>query len=277
MPTPINTNVTPALHPDNVLAVIDTDDAELVADTAPAVEAFTTAYTALASLHDAAATLKFDSSYTDDGRTLAIAALADRKTLDMAKAFDKAAFAVSSKVKLLESQLNAPLSQSAERTHIAAEIRVHVKNMKTEERMTFVREAIERKDAETVGAILGAPPYLSGMSPLEREHQTRQWHRTTQPEKQKRLESLLKVKDMLDNHAGKVHTEPLKTVGATRAQLDKLRARQSASPVRRRPSVGASVRGLFDKSVRPLLAGAREPERWRPNSPTARIHWHVRR
>lgn len=230
MPTvDINTKVTPSLHPDNVLAAIGDDDPELVADAEPAVAAFTSAYTALAALHQAADTLKLDSTYTEDGRTLAIAQLADRKTTDLAKSFDKASFAVNSKVKLLETHLSAPLAQSAERSNIATEIRNHVKGMTTDQRMQFVREAIERKDAETVGAILGAPPYLSGMSALEREHQTRQWHKVTQPEKHRRLESLLKVRDLLDNHAGKLHTEPLKAVGVTRAQLDKLRARHAAS------------------------------------------------
>ena len=224
---PIHSGVTPSLHPDMIAGVAPADDELLQADLKPAVDAFATAYTVLAGIHDARKVVEGDSTLTPDGRILTISDYADKKLPAATRAMDVAMRQVDSTIRQLEGALSAPLKASAERGVVASEVRGHVKSMKPGERMTFVKEAIGRGDAETVGAILGAPMFLSGGTDLEKEHLTRAWNQRAHPEASRRLEVLRKAKDALDSNAAKVLTEFERAIGTKRGLVQKLRERKA--------------------------------------------------
>lgn len=71
---------------------------------------------------------------------------------------------------------------NGERSSIASEIRAHVKNMNTDERLQFLSHAHETGDIESLRSILGAPGFLSGISENERQIRTRMLHEKQSPE-----------------------------------------------------------------------------------------------
>jgi hypothetical protein len=86
----------------------------------------------------------------------------------------------------LEAQLNAQVKDSPH----GSEIRQFVRSQKPGERMATLRQAIERGDATTVGALLGSPaPYLTGLdlSPEMHAALRNQWHTKLDPIKAKQL------------------------------------------------------------------------------------------
>lgn len=68
----------------------------------------------------------------------------------------------------LDKKINHKIEAEAKDPH-TAEARQHVKSLdKKSERLKFIRQAVDSEDWFTVSAVLGSPPYLSG---LDREHQ----------------------------------------------------------------------------------------------------------
>lgn len=112
----------------------------------------------------------------------------------------------------MEGELSLPVKELAAAS-ISAEIRAHVKGMNTSERQSFVQDAIDGGDAETVSALLGAKHYLSGMTAEMQTVLLRQWHTQQQPEKAARLKVMLAAKDKLGRDSGKVLTAFADAVG----------------------------------------------------------------
>ena len=61
--------------------------------------------------------------------------------------------------------LTTPLENASGTGTLNEEVRRHVKSMNTSERSTFMQDANARGDERTLVAVLGAPSYLSGLSP----------------------------------------------------------------------------------------------------------------
>lgn len=225
---PIHAGVSPSLHPETVASLAKKDEA-LIALLSPVVGAFTAAYRSLGEVHNARAALLTDTTTTADGKTLALADYADKRMTTATRAFDGALRHVDSNIALIEGQLRAPLRVSANQNVVAAEVRAHVKVMTSGQRMEFVKQAIDKGDTETVGAVLGAPAYLSGATDLEREHLTRAWNQRSNPLAASKLDALHKAKAILEEHAPKILTETEKGMGARWTVVQKLRERKASS------------------------------------------------
>jgi hypothetical protein len=80
---------------------------------------------------------------------------------------------------------------------ISTEIRAHVKALPGAQGIDFVRAAIERGDADTVSAILGAPPYLSGIDHDTQAVLLRMWNERANPLAGKRLRAMQAASELL--------------------------------------------------------------------------------
>lgn len=121
-----------------------------------------------------------------------------------------------------EQELSQPLESRAAVT-IAAEVRKYVKDMTVEARHKFLQQAIDDADHITASAVLGAPPYLSGLDANFQKTYTRMWHERTSPDLATKLKAVRGAKAVIEQRGGLIFKEVEKAMGAPWARVQALR------------------------------------------------------
>ncbi len=227
MSTSIDTRVTPALHPDNVKEIegYGEDTAMVVGPTATA---FSEAYEGIRAVHDARDKAKTNPTWNEAQQIIHTDDFA-RKHLDrIARSFDSVRGNLEKGIASLEQELSQPVASRAAGP-ISTEIRAHVKALPTGKLHTFLQEALANGDHDTARAVLGAPPYLSGLTPEFQATYLRSYHERTSPDKAKRLKAMRGAKAMIEERAGLVFKELEKAVGAKPDQARRLREAKTAA------------------------------------------------
>ncbi|MGL5011215.1 MAG: hypothetical protein ACRC6I_15155 [Paracoccaceae bacterium] len=106
---------------------------------------------------------------------------ADRTYKDAAGRFDKVTANMRAGITLLEKELTTPLETRTAHP-LSVEVRAFIRGLQATggSPMEFVRRAIESGENEVVAAALGAPAFLSGLTPemqtvlLRMHHENRQ-------------------------------------------------------------------------------------------------------
>ncbi|MHC8354261.1 hypothetical protein ACYZTL_03225 [Pseudomonas sp. LB3P81] len=223
----IHSHVTPSLHPQNISAVPGYNE-DIAPHLASAVDALDTAYQGLNAIHKARKGAATNPTMNDAGRLLVVADFAEKHQHLINRKFDYSMSVLKKNIDALETMLNTPLVQSRA-DGITAEIRAHVKGLSVEARHNFLNEALENGDKQTLGSVLGAPAYLSGISQAEQQTRTRMYHRSNAPEAVQRLEATKAAYEMLGRVGGLVHTEIEKAMGASWSKVNDVRtAKQRA-------------------------------------------------
>jgi hypothetical protein len=217
--------VTLSLHPANVEAI--SSDEAITPYLKPVVSAFAATYATLSDLHAARVKGEANSAWTKSQVTLEVAkvaAISQDKLIARFQALDKT---LDTQIAHLNKSLDTPLKQAAERNVISAEIRSHFKGLSNGDRMKALADAHERGDAEILGAVLGAPSMLSGLTPEMHALSTRKWNQKAQPEVSARFEALTKARALVNDRAPLLLTEFEKTTGSTWARINKLKTQQT--------------------------------------------------
>ena len=218
MPEQVDTRVTPALHPETVKAVegYTADTAPYVAD---AVSAFNDAYVTIGKIHDATAHAKDNPAWTDENRILIVGKEANKQQERLCRKFDVANATLQKGIEHIDGELSRPLKQSASLGNLNQEVRAHSKSLKTNERAKLLNEAFGSGDLDTLQAVLGAQPFLSGLSREEHSHYLRRFHEQQNPALVARLTVMRGVLDKLRQDAPKLFHEVQKAVGASPAKV----------------------------------------------------------
>jgi hypothetical protein len=180
------------MHPDSLLNHIDTlnqDDTIGISALSAAREALKICHEAYGRMNDAEAALTKATpsiAYRRDGQILndcnvdmineTQAFCVDRKAFVKAaeKAFTRIVPQVDRRVRELDgiketlskrvaTAIDEPARRTPEGLALAREVRNHVKGLSDKARITFVVRAIESNDKATLGAVLHAQPFLSGL------------------------------------------------------------------------------------------------------------------
>lgn len=220
----IDTNVTPSLHPQVVAGLEDFDD-DTSGHLQQVVEAFQLAYTAVAKVHSGREAIKTDPTLTEAAQVLRVADHADKVFKDAAARFDKVTANLNTGVALLESELTKPLETRTAHP-LSVEVRNYLRGLQAEGKspLNFVRQAIESGDSETVSAALGAPAYLSGLTPEMQTVLLRMHHEKSNPVGAKRLRAMKAALELLGSNAPLLHKELEKAVGVPHHEVEKYRA-----------------------------------------------------
>ena len=218
----IDTSVTPALHPQCVASLEDYDESS-AGHLDQVVQAFKFAYENVSRVHSGREAIKTDPTLTEAAQVLRVADAADRVSKDATARFDKVAANMQAGIALLEKDLTTPVVARASLV-ISSEIRAHVKSMPGIKSLDFVRAAIERGDADSVSAVLGAPPYLSGLTPEAQTTLLVMWNEKSNPAAAKRLWAMKGALDLLSTNAPKLHVELQKAIGAPAHEVQQYRA-----------------------------------------------------
>jgi len=227
MSTSISTKVTPALHPDNVKQIEGYDD-ETALVLGPTETAFSEAYEGIQKVHEARDKAKTNPTWNEAMQIIHTQDLADKVFARVAKGFDSTRARLEQGIAHLEGELSQPVTSRAA-APIAAEIRAHVKTLPTGKLHSFIQEALDNGDHDTVTAVLGAPAYLSGLTPEFQKTYLRFYHERQSPDKAKRLKAMQGAKALIEERAGLVFKEMEKAVGVAPHKVKLLRDAKTAA------------------------------------------------
>lgn len=169
-----------------------------------------------------------DTSKTADARLLQLNGFAKKKLDSISRSFDSTNNTIKKQINFLEGELAQPIEQKAT-GGVAAEIRAYAKALPKDQLHKFIADAIDGGDVTTVGAVLGGPAYLSGLTPDFQTTYLKQWNTTQRPEVAKRLHVLQQAQAMIERDAGKVFKALEDAVGGSSAKAKQVRAAQMAA------------------------------------------------
>lgn len=223
--TKIKRAVSPTLHPANITGIPGYEEHKGYVSTS--VTVMDAIYQSIEHVMEAREKLSRDSSRTQKAQVLMAAQLADKYMEKHQRELESCWNKLTAAINHTENELTKPLEEYAGIGSINSEIRAYFKNMKPGERVQFLSEAMERGDERTLKSVLGAPAYLSGMSEAEAKHVTRNYHTKNNPQVAERLELMKKTREKLEQVKPIIFSEMEKAVGATRFELEKLKAASS--------------------------------------------------
>ena len=221
MPTEIDSRVTPTLHAETLKALDGFDDSTMPY-IAPAIEALDDAYQTIGKLHDGRDAAKKNQAWTEGQQVLAVSETANRHQQRLLKKFDGLVSTMDKQIAKFEEELSQPLESRAS-VGIAGEVRMFVKDMPTEERHKFIQDAIDAGDMTTCSSVLGAPPYLSGLTADFQKTYTRMWHERMNPQASARLKVIRGAKSHIEKAGALVVEQVEKAMGAKWATVNELR------------------------------------------------------
>lgn len=211
MPEQVDERVSLSFHPETFTALdgYNEDSAKFIGD---AVSTFNDAYRTIAKVHDATEHGARNPTWTPEQRILAVSKVAEKEQDRLLRKMDAALANTTKAAHHIEQELTTPVSSKAT-LGIAAEIRLHVKSLKSGQ-MDFVRSLIEAGDDLSASAVLGGPSYLSGLTDDMRTVLTRMLHEKQNPALVQRLTLLRATAEKIERDGPLVIIEMQKAVGA---------------------------------------------------------------
>lgn len=215
-----------SLDPANISAIENFDDHKGYVQCA--VDAFSTIHSALQRLSDAREAAKKNGAWTEANQILVVAKEAETLQNTATRKFDAARKTLTDAIAHTDALLSKPLTTAADNS-ISAEVRKYVRELPDDKRLAFMNDAMRRGDMPTLSAVLGAQPFLSGLSHQMQQHLTRTLHEKQNPEIAARLKVMRKALELVEQRGGLVLTEVEKALGARWDVVQKLRKTQDAA------------------------------------------------
>ncbi|MGE3970527.1 MAG: hypothetical protein AB7E78_04130 [Porticoccaceae bacterium] len=194
----------------------------------PTVTLFAGLHQDLARLHAARQALEQDPTSTPEARAVQLAKTAEKLGARIGQRMTEHLSRLESDIGALEAALSAPVTEQAARP-VAQEIRAHFKGLSTSERSSAARMAIQNGDDITATAILGAPPYLSGLQADMQQTLLSMYHKSRNPDSAEKLEVLRRSRDILVNNSALVRGELIAAVGAQPDEAAEWQKRQDVA------------------------------------------------
>lgn len=149
----------------------------------------------------AARRLKGNPMETAAANARALVKFVDAGLATAAREFHAHRAGVMKRLADLRAGIEQPLVQAAERGPLAAEYRAVFRSLDGDARDRFLRDATDAGDVAAVGAILGASPMLSGLTPGDYGLKRSAYLAKAHGETVARMEAIQKAQDRLDKAA----------------------------------------------------------------------------
>ena len=223
----VDHRISPSLHPENVKS-IDGFDEQTAPYLAPTMTAFSTAYEGVRAVLAAKEAVAANPTWNEAQQIIHTDDFAQKHLARITKSFDVTRSNLDKAIVALEQQLTTPIESKAAAS-IAGEIRAFVRDMPTEKRHAFIQQALDAADHVTLGAVLGSPPYLSGLDANFQAVYVRHYHERNSPELAQRLKAMKGAKQMIEERAGLVFESMARAVGAPPHKAKALREAKTAA------------------------------------------------
>lgn len=224
MSTDIDPRITPALHPHNVTQIEGYDE-ETRMVLGQTETAFSTAYEGLRDVYAAREKVDRNAAMTPEARLIQLDDFAGKHLARITKTFDAEVTRLNKAIESLEGDLSQPVTARASHP-VSSEVRAYAKSLGNKVH-PFIREAIAKGDHETVTAVLGAPSYLSGLTPAFQKLYLTEYHSKNSPHLARRLKAMQGARDLVTERGGLVFTAMEKATGGSSAKAKKLREANS--------------------------------------------------
>jgi hypothetical protein len=223
----IDTRVPADLHPDVVRSLDGYGEpvAHLVGETETVLSE---AYAQISKVFDAREASKHNPVWNESAQIINTYALAESVEKKLDKKIFHARSTLENGVAALEQELTAPVTAKAS-DPVASEIRAHAKSLESGERMSFMTDAISNGDQATATALLGAPPYLSGLEPKMQQTFTRMYHERMNPDAARRVKLMTAANQLLADRHSSIGKALQKAVGAPVKKVQALRDAKTAA------------------------------------------------
>lgn len=228
MPETIDTRVSLSLDPETYRSIEGYND-ETRGFVDHVINAFNDAHVTVGKLWDAREAANATPGWTEELRILNVQRVAEKHRTRVLKRFDLAHRDLLANISHTEGELSRPLTERAGMGSLNGEVRAYVRALDRPKRTAFMAEALERDDGPTLEAVLGAQPFLSGLTQVDHEHFTRMYHEKKNPHLVRRLDVMHRFREKLDRIA------PI-----LREQFDK--------PVGVKPNVAGQIRAAHDRA-----------------------------
>jgi len=223
MPDTIDTRVSLALDPGTYRQMEGyNDETRMFVD--DVVNAFNDAYVTLGKVHDARALADSNPAWTPENRILIVGREANKQMERVRQRFERAYRDLTARITHTEGELSRPLTERAGLGSLNGEVRAFARGLNRSERNKFMNEALEKDDGPTLEAVLGAQPFLSGLTQIDHDHYLRKYHEKNSPHLVKRLDLMKRFLEVLDRTPVVVQTQFEKAVGAKPRVAEAIRA-----------------------------------------------------
>ncbi len=214
-----------SLAPGNIEGLDGYDD-ESKGYVADAVTAMDTMHQAIARIIEAREASKRNPSWTEGAQVINTAVLADKLLTTTAKMVDSTLTALQTRIAHVEGELRKPMDGTLV-TPVAVEVRQYARELPPAKRGELIASLIEKGDAKTLGALLTAPAFLSGLSDAEVQAYTERHNRKAQPLLTKRLALMKAAQEKLANAGSLFVVQSERAQGVAFNVVAQLRAAQS--------------------------------------------------
>lgn len=216
MATTPNTNISPALDPITYQSVHGYDDSTrgYVDDV---VSLMNDTYATLDKLIAARKLADSNGAWTEEQKLLIVGKEAAKQKARLAGRLDRTMRDLDGRIEQVQNELARPVQQGAAFGPLASEVRAHCKSLDGAGRSKLIREAIEADDTDTLHAVLGGQPFLSGLSREDQSYYLHRLNSQKQPHLVARLELMTRVRDLMEKNGANgpvFHRAFEKVVGA---------------------------------------------------------------
>jgi hypothetical protein len=219
----IDTRVSPALDPER-FRLMDGygDDTRQFVDVV--INAYSDVYQVLGKVHDLRRLWDNNPAVTQENRTLIVARESAKQKEAALTRLARAERDLRANITYTEGELSRPLKERAGLGSLNGEVRAYVAKLDRKGRSAFMAEALERGDEPTLEAVLGAQPFLSGLTQVDHEHYTRTYHEKKNPHLVRRLDLMRRFLEEIERNTPIVHAQFEKAVGAKPSVVAQLKS-----------------------------------------------------
>lgn len=210
------------LQPGNIenLDGYDEDTRGYVED---ALTTFSTMHQAVEKIIEMREASKSNPTWNESAQVLHVADAADALTAKTAKTIDSTLAALGKRIAHVEGELRKPLDGTLV-TPVAVEVRQYARELSAPKRNELVASLIEKGDSKTLGALLTAPAFLSGLTEKQIEIYTELHNRKAQPLLAKRLAVMKAAHERLSNAGSLFIVQAERAQGVSASVVAKLKA-----------------------------------------------------
>lgn len=223
------TTPSPTLHP-GVIAALDGYDDSTKGYVGGAETAMSEMYEAITSVVTKKQAARSNPTWNESMAVIMVGNEAAKLQEAVTRKVDAALGALTKGINSLSAELRAPV-QANVNSPLSAEVAAFVRGLDDGKRLTFLTTALADGDTTAMHAVLGRPPYLSGITKEMQASLTERWNRRMQPDTARKLALMEGAKDRLEKAGSLFITQFEAALGIKGgwATVQRLRAQQSSA------------------------------------------------